>query len=90
MRVETEHAWGGTLVRAVDAADNERRFWFDETDKGRVVLCAQIHVTRAENVMVRDYVPRRDWDVPQAVQDALIENGLEADTIYDTRGIEIA
>jgi len=88
MTVEIEQAWGGTLVKAVDSANTEHRFWFDKTDQGRIVLCAQI--TYIEEMGFRDYVPRREWSVPNVVQDALIDNGLAAETIYDTRGFEIA
>lgn len=86
-QVEIEQAWGGTLVKATDPAGTEHRFWFDETDAGRVVLCA--YVLYIEETEFRDYVPEREWTVPDIVREALIEIGLDAETILDTRGFEI-
>lgn len=85
--VEIESAWGATLVRAHDKSGMEHRFWFDETDAGRIVLCA--YIMYVEETEFRDYVPEREWTVPDPVREALIDRGLDAETIYDTRGMEV-
>lgn len=86
--ISVQSCWGATIVTAVDSAGTEHRFWFDETEQGRVVLCAQI--TYIKETDYRDYVPRHEWSVPNVVQDALIAHGLDAETIYDTRGLVVS
>lgn len=81
----TDTGWG-VLARTQDKADMERRLWFDVTDKGRLVFCAEIVEDggASDAAPIRHYVPDSEMDVPDPVREELEDEGYE--TIVDTDG----
>lgn len=81
----TDTGWG-VMARTEDQADMERRLWFDVTDKGRLVFCAEVVEDEgAEGARsIRHYVPESEMDVPDPVREELADEGYE--TIVDTDG----
>lgn len=80
-------SWGGIVAEWEDGRGRSKRMWFDETDGGRIVLCAYIVEEKVNGH--RDFVDESTWNVPQNVRDALLDSGYNADTIYDTDGWEV-
>jgi hypothetical protein len=87
--IEVSEECGCVLVRANDKADQEHRWWFDETDAGRLVFISEvIHFTDMQHEQVgldgRHYVPEREADVPPKVESALDDEGYRG--VFDTDG----
>lgn len=72
---------GLVLVRATDKAEQEHRWWFDETEAGRLLFGSEI-IGYDEGR--RHYVPEDEMEVPDRVRDELEAEGYE--TILDTEG----
>lgn len=84
---------GAVLVSADDEAEQTHRWWFDRTDEGRLVLCAEvIAYTEDHSIMTesagRHYVPEAEMDVPENVRDALDDEGFTLPPV-DMHGKEI-
>lgn len=85
--VTVEDFFGAVMAKGIDSAGSVRRYWFDETDAGRMALCAiVVEVTETSGRM---YLDESDWSVPQHIRDALTDAGYDGDEIYNTRGFEI-
>lgn len=84
--IEIQESCGAIMVRAWDNAGTQHRYWFDETDKDRLVLCAEVlQIDEVDGFQLgREFV--ENPMVPQNVQDELLEEGYDAETIYDTDG----
>jgi hypothetical protein len=85
--IDVRHTWGCVLAEARDSAEQKHRWWFDETDAGRLVFISEvIHFEDLDDNDVgidgRHYVDEADADVPPKIHDALADEGYE--TIVDT------
>jgi len=84
-----ERAWGGLVVRADKHNGMEHRWWFDETDDGRLVFCGEIiefanlH-ERDLGLDARHYVDEKKMAVPTRVRERLAVEGYK--TIFDLEG----
>lgn len=86
--IEVRRECGCVLVTANDKANQEQRWWFDETDAGRLVFISEvIHFTDMDHEKIgidgRHYVPEREADVPDKVRGALEAAGYD-DGVFDT------
>jgi hypothetical protein len=75
MNIEIAELYGGVVVKA-DEGDREHRWWFDETDEGRLVLAAEV----IEDGGRRYYVDSGNLSVPEPIMGALDRD------VYDMRG----
>lgn len=68
----------------------ERRWWFDETDAGRLVFIQEVAQLLDEDLGTdrRFFAPEEEAAVPSDVRTALDEEGY--DMIVDTDGFEVA
>lgn len=88
--IQVDDFMGAVLVKANDKAEQTHRWWFDRTDEGRLVFCAEvIAYTEDYSFMTetggRHYVPENEMDVPDKVRDALQDEGFDTD-IVDKNG----
>lgn len=81
MSVTVKREWGAMVV--TDTSLN-RRYWFDETERGNIILAAV--VTGMDHT--RHYHDRENWEVPTVVSMALDAAGY--DHVYDSNGDELA
>lgn len=87
MAVTIREEMGYVLAVADDEADMEHRWWFDRTEKDRLVfVCEVIEDGGASGAQpVRHYVEESEADVPDRVRDAIRDDGWEME-IVDTSG----
>lgn len=87
--IEVSDKFGCVLVRATDKAGMEHRWWFDETDAGRLVFVTEVvHYDKDTGAMVasgRHYVPEDEASVPPRIEEALDRRGHEGLVDIDGR-----
>lgn len=74
---------GLVLAEANDPADMSHRWWFDETDAGRLVFVGEVVDVEVDGNS-RHYVEQDDAAVPDPIREELTAEGYE--TIVDTEG----
>lgn len=76
--VTVEQFWGTVMAKAVDKAGMEHRWWFDETDGGRIVCMAEVIDHTDDN---RHFVPKSRISVPEPVSEAVCQYH-DVDEVY--------
>lgn len=86
IEVLDEH--GYVLVRATDKAGMTHRWWFDETDAGRLVFVSEVvqykEDAHPEMTAGRHYMDEHKAEIPARVEKALAAEDFT--TIVDTNG----
>lgn len=73
--------WGGCVLATRHERDQCRRYWFDETDAGRLVFVSEV----VESDDGREYIPTTDMALTDDVTAAIADSRFPSD-IVDNRG----
>lgn len=87
--INVDEHFGCVLARASDKANQCHRWWFDKTEKDRLVFISEvIHYSDLDRgphgLDGRHYVPESEADVPDTIRESLADAGF--DTIVTPDG----
>jgi hypothetical protein len=80
--IDVNEHFGCILVSSTDDANQRHRWWFDRTEKDRLVFISEvIHYSDLDmgehGLDGRHYVPESEAAVPDAIRESLIEAGYD-------------